>query len=527
MTIGFPNIADALSLQSLFMAQSPTALSVQPGPSTSVRYCMVDGYGLYRWYLNDTTTANGTTVVAASGGSVGRWKLVASLPSAVEGLTADIAVTSNVASLSGSITHDGITPPNGADALLTAQSTTTENGLWTINTSGAWTRSTKWDSATDTRLASIVRIIRGTTNGGSTWLLTSPVTGTITPGSTAQTWTKIANEVADKAKLDNATWLPTASTLAYRDGSGVLYQDSILGVDRTSAGASGTNLVFRPSQVHSSDLGDWNNGHFVWHHGLCALNNSQQASKDVHTYGDSRAGYAEGVWFLMDNGPVGQAGWDTGVNGERTPRSYQFGTLTNPTTGKGTKLALFSQGAELSLEGYDQVSTSVQAYNGKLVDSWATHAATNSTSADGSGGSIEHINRQVTTTDKTTLTTLWTAVSGEMTTNQLGHCEAIVEAWVGGDLYQTYRFVFLWRGGVGLWYPIQGIVDLVNYPLVQDFQLSSGLGHFYASRAGDGSAQGIVTVSDSGGLPYIKVNGWSAKTVKWFLFLTVHKTTTT
>jgi hypothetical protein len=52
------------------------------GPYTNQRYAIVDGVGLFRWFANDVTAADGSTVIAPSGGAIGRWKLASSWPGA-------------------------------------------------------------------------------------------------------------------------------------------------------------------------------------------------------------------------------------------------------------------------------------------------------------------------------------------------------------------------------------------------------------------------------------------------------------
>lgn len=503
MTIGFPVIADALSLQSLLIAQSPTALSVQPGPSTSVRYCMVDGYGLYRWYLNDTTTANGTTVVSASGGSVGRWKLIASLPSAVEGLTADIVVTSNVASLSGSITHDGITPPNGADILLSAQSAGTENGLWTINTSGAWTRSTRWDTSTDTRLATIVRIVRGTANGGSTWLLTSPITGTITPGTTSQTWTKIANEVADKTKLDAATSSATASTLVMRDGSSgtelssIAQVAAITGVDATASGNPGSNTVWKSGRPLAAEIGTRNWGHYATFHGLPASANAYQSGMIVHQVGDDRnaTNRPEGVWSGSDNGFVGFAGYDPDAGGvERTPYYERWQTGQNPTTLKGVGILLSAPFSFVQAEGYSYTQLSGIGRGAYHGFAWSKFNSSATNAGDGQGGNLYVRNHRCTTVGTTSERLL--TISNFTVNNIL----AVVDVWVichtQGGTREHYHFWFNWLGGAGV--------------LVGPNTYTTSAGTFNATA-------GRVAVSNSGLQLRIDVTGLIGETMVWTL----------
>jgi hypothetical protein len=92
--------------------------------------------------------------------------------------------TSNV-SLSGFQTIDGYTLASGDLVLLTAQTTASQNGLWTA-ASGSWTRPTEFATALNIK-GRTCAVLNGTTYGGSTWLLKAPTAG-ITVDTSSQTW---------------------------------------------------------------------------------------------------------------------------------------------------------------------------------------------------------------------------------------------------------------------------------------------------------------------------------------------------
>ena len=82
-------------------------------------------------------------------------------------------------------TVDGIALATGDRILIKNQATQTENGIYTVNASGAPTRATDADSDTDFKGAAVF-VANGTTNGGTRWV--SNTTGTITLGATAITF---------------------------------------------------------------------------------------------------------------------------------------------------------------------------------------------------------------------------------------------------------------------------------------------------------------------------------------------------
>lgn len=93
--------------------------------------------------------------------------------------------TSNIASMSGTTTVDGVSLGVGDRLLAAGQSTASQNGTWVIQ-SGAWTRPS---DGTFTGGA-VVAVDQGTSNADTLWMLTT--NGNITIDTTGQTWVKYA-----------------------------------------------------------------------------------------------------------------------------------------------------------------------------------------------------------------------------------------------------------------------------------------------------------------------------------------------
>jgi len=85
-------------------------------------------------------------------------------------------------------TVDGVTLATGNRILLKNQTTQSENGIYTVNASGAPTRPTDMDVWTEVPGA-FVAIEEGSSNADTIWLCTSNQGGTL--GSTAITWQQI------------------------------------------------------------------------------------------------------------------------------------------------------------------------------------------------------------------------------------------------------------------------------------------------------------------------------------------------
>jgi hypothetical protein len=89
-------------------------------------------------------------------------------------------------SLTGPLTNDGVTYVTGDRILVASQTTGTQNGIYVVNTAGAWALAP--DAAIGTIGAGAMVIVQeGTANADSLWVLTND--GAITAGTT-QLWSK-------------------------------------------------------------------------------------------------------------------------------------------------------------------------------------------------------------------------------------------------------------------------------------------------------------------------------------------------
>jgi hypothetical protein len=139
----------------------------------------------------DLTAANVRTIITAVSGSSsaymdgtgafttppggGGWKL-----------PVRAATTAHIASKSGSpATIDGVSCVNGDRVLLKTQTPASENGIYVINSGGAWPRATDLDGAGEAAGA-LVYVQEGSTQADTAWRVTTDET--ITVGSTSITW---------------------------------------------------------------------------------------------------------------------------------------------------------------------------------------------------------------------------------------------------------------------------------------------------------------------------------------------------
>jgi hypothetical protein len=134
-------------------------------------------------------TLTGLAAPTASG-QAATWDYVnAAVQSAASGISSkdpvNAVATTNVATLSGTTTIDGVALVAGNRVLLTAQTTTSQNGPWVI-AAGSWTRPTT-ETSNELDFGAMWLSLAGTAGAGTQWRLSSPTSGTITPGSTAIT----------------------------------------------------------------------------------------------------------------------------------------------------------------------------------------------------------------------------------------------------------------------------------------------------------------------------------------------------
>jgi hypothetical protein len=162
---------------------------------------------------NSTTPVNGTDLATK-----------AYVDAFANGLTFKAAVrvvsASNVA-LSGLLTIDGVTVSVNDRVLLTAQTTASQNGLWTAQ-SGSWVRPTDWAAASTQREGVYVLTDPdGTTYKNTKWYCSN--TGTITVDTTSTNW--VQDNSAGSYTNGNGLSL-TGSTFAVKLGNGLSFDGS-------------------------------------------------------------------------------------------------------------------------------------------------------------------------------------------------------------------------------------------------------------------------------------------------------------
>ena len=206
------------------------------------------------------------------------------LNNAIAGLRTRIVVeaasTANVALGSGlenGDTIDGVTLATGDEVLLKDQSTASQNGIYTVVSSGTASRSTEYDAIAEIS-GQMVVVNQGTTNDNTIWLCTTNTSATL--GSDSVSFTKITPQnVGDVTLTGTQTLTNKTLTSPIIDGNGAVfegatadaYETTVVPVDPTAdrtqyllnqtgyipllAAATTTTIASTPAELNIMDGG--------------------------------------------------------------------------------------------------------------------------------------------------------------------------------------------------------------------------------------------------------------------------------
>lgn len=113
---------------------------------------------------------------------------------------------------------DGVTLATGDRILLAGQTTPAENGIYTVNVSGAPTRATDADASGEISVGTVMYVEGGTTNGGQLWVCTATGATPWVPGSSTSTWTMYFQLTSTQA---GAGLTASGDVLAVGAGTGI------------------------------------------------------------------------------------------------------------------------------------------------------------------------------------------------------------------------------------------------------------------------------------------------------------------
>jgi len=158
-------------------------------------------------------------------------------------------------------TVDGITLATGDRILLKDQTTGSENGIYTVNASGAPTRGLDFDTSAKVKGGMIIVVQEGTANTGKAFRITN--TGTITIGTTALTFAEfgtLGSDIGAKItksavqSIANSTWTSLTWNEEVWDTDGM--HDNVTNNERITIKTAGKYLCIFMTQWATSNAGD-------------------------------------------------------------------------------------------------------------------------------------------------------------------------------------------------------------------------------------------------------------------------------
>jgi len=144
---------------------------------------------------------------------------------------------------------DGVTLATGDRILVKDQGTGSENGIYTVNASGAPTRATDFDSNTEVTGGAFTFVEEGTTNSDSGWVMSN--NGAVTVGSTALTFSQFSGAGQISA---GGGMTKSGNTLDVVAGTGITVNANDVQISATYAGQpSITTLGIVTTGIWSAD----------------------------------------------------------------------------------------------------------------------------------------------------------------------------------------------------------------------------------------------------------------------------------
>lgn len=137
-------------------------------------------------------------------------------------------------------TIDGVTLATGNRILIKNQSAASENGIYTVNASGAPTRAIDADASGEISKGACVFVEEGTANAGQLWLCTATGASPWVPGSSTSTWTQFAGAADITA---TAPITKTGNAIGINLGNGLTTSGSNLVVDTAVVARKYSSLI--------------------------------------------------------------------------------------------------------------------------------------------------------------------------------------------------------------------------------------------------------------------------------------------
>jgi hypothetical protein len=153
---------------------------------------------------------------------------------------------------------DGITLVTGDRILIKNQTTVAENGVYTVNASGAPTRATDMDASGELSAGTSTYVELGTANGAQIWIVSAAAAIPWLPGTTGSTWVMYFAITPTQAGAGLAA---AGNVLSIGGGTGMVINTDSIAVDRATNGG-------KVCLIYATDFGDGASFTFVITHNL-------------------------------------------------------------------------------------------------------------------------------------------------------------------------------------------------------------------------------------------------------------------
>jgi hypothetical protein len=192
---------------------------------------------LPRWFPQPVATGTTPTVSA--------WKDPVRMATTVAGTLAT--------SFANGSSIDGVTLVTGDRILIKNQATQTENGIYTVNSSGAPTRATDADTGAEL-LCAVTMVSEGTVNRDTVWGQTT--NAVISVGASNIVWAELVPSGITVEDIDSSPTYPSSLALRFDQADGFSLSQPSAGVARVDLLAAGTAQIGTVTTSAQSFAGD-------------------------------------------------------------------------------------------------------------------------------------------------------------------------------------------------------------------------------------------------------------------------------
>ena len=300
--------------------------------------------------------------------------------------------TGNV-TLSGTQTVDGATPAQGDRILVASQTDASENGIYDYNGTGAWTRSSDFDTSEKVNQGAMLFVRQGTANPNTLWYMTT--TTTITLGTTDLAFVQFqpggATGTAPITSVQSYSATGTQNFGSNLSATLHIMESTVTSFDLLTA-ASADNNSFFAIQNQSTATIEFD----VSANALDFIGTSDADAYDIAA-GAIALFYVNGngIYVMADTGTAGAAGDDHPITLTRdTPSLTTLAALADASTNDNSAVWIVASNQVAATESGVDSSIMIRALAGGILDANGVELSTTAVAKSGvvlAGGTIVRV----------------------------------------------------------------------------------------------------------------------------------------